>query len=230
MRIKSFNIRWQQRCELCLSNCGEALLCHACETDLPWLGHHCQRCALPITKPSKLCGHCLVKPPPWRQVLTPFIYQFPTGQWIQALKFNQQLHLTRIMAHYMSTYIKEHSKNLPDLLIPVPLHTSRLRERGFNQSQQLAQQIGRNLNVPIHNGIARRVRHAPPQSSLNRRQRFTNLRRAFNIEDSQEILKNKQILLIDDVMTTGTTARVLSHALQRAKVANTDIAVFARAI
>ena len=102
---------------------------------------------------------------------------------------------------------------LPDGLLPVPLHSSRQRERGYNQALELARPIAKQLQIPLFNDLATRIKPTPPQSSLSLRQRRHNLKDAFIVNYS---VKNKHIAIIDDVMTSGTTVNALAHKLKQA--------------
>jgi ComF family protein len=111
-------------------------------------------------------------------------------------------------------------------VIPVPLHRARLRSRGYNQALQLARQIGRQLDVPVAADLLRRTRATAPQQGLTAAARHGNLRGAFAVHRP---LGGQRVLLVDDVMTTGTTARECAAALRAAGAASVDVAVLGRA-
>jgi ComF family protein len=102
-----------------------------------------------------------------------------------------------------------------DVLMPVPLHPKRLREREYNQSLLLAHGLGQHLQIPLVLSCLLRIKATAPQTSLSRKERLTNLHRAFSIDDATRI-KDKRILLIDDVFTTGTTLHECAKALRKA--------------
>jgi ComF family protein len=116
-----------------------------------------------------------------------------------------------------------------DLLMPVPLHPSRLKEREFNQSLLLADRINCRLRLPLSYGNLIRVRQTQPQTALSRRARLRNLRRAFVVLRPEEVA-GKRILLVDDVATTGTTANECAKALRRAGAADVYVGTLARTI
>ena len=114
----------------------------------------------------------------------------------------------------------------PDRLVPVPLHPWRLWQRGFNQAELIAAALGRDIGVPVLAGALRRVRNTPPQSGLGAASRRTNLRGAFSAAVE---VAGRHVLLIDDVMTTGATARECAGVLRQAGAATVEIAVLGRA-
>ena len=122
--------------------------------------------------------------------------------------------------------------SLPDILIPVPLHISRLKQRGFNQSYLLARHISRQLDIPLFKHGLVRQRATPKQSGLNQRARQQNLRGAFKFnpgaKDSIEYLKGKHIVIVDDVITTGSTMHEVAKVLSRAKPAEISLLAIAK--
>ena len=130
------------------------ILCPGCYADLPWIKQACIRCALPISSndaEAAICGSCLKKPPSIDQSHCLFIYDYPIDRIISALKFNQQLIYGHLLGQLLANHITEKYKDqkLPDAIIPVPLHNSRLRERGFNQAQEIARICSRQLSIPL---------------------------------------------------------------------------------
>ena len=114
---------------------------------------------------------------------------------------------------------------IPDLLIPVPLHPQRLRERGFNQSLELARVVARHYGLTLDWRSCRRVRSTPAQSGLSEKARWRNLRDAFQITCE---MSGRHLMLMDDVITTGATLSALSQALLRAGAARVDVWALAR--
>jgi ComF family protein len=116
-----------------------------------------------------------------------------------------------------------------DVIIPVPLHPERLREREFNQSLLLADRIGRHLNIPVSCTALIRIAPAPPQTTLSRKERLHNLREAFSVP-RPESLTGKRILLIDDVFTTGTTVQVCATTLRKAGAGHVFVLTLGRTV
>jgi ComF family protein len=216
------------RCRLCGVATGSAsVLCRACLDDLPWLGNSCSRCAraLPGGGDARVCGACLYKPPAFDVTSAILHYHPPVDYLIQRLKFSGELALAPLLARLLAEKITGRAIALPELLIPVPLHPVRLRERGFNQATELARHLGRRLDVPVERRLCRRIRHTPPQSLTPPGGRRRNLRGAFSLNGE---LSAKHVAIIDDVMTTGHTANELSGILRRAGAVLVEVWIIAR--
>ena len=219
------------RCLLCRSNSHRSLpLCRPCQLELPWLGNHCQRCALPIPKPgnssNQLCGECLRNPPPWQHCIAAFEYRPPLKQLINRYKEHSDLASGRILATLLSKSIELNAPQpLPQLLLPVPLHWRRQFSRGFNQSYDLARMLSTRLGIPCSHNHLRKTHHTRPQHNLPRAERQRNLRNQFEVTKSVEGL---HIALVDDVITTSSTARILAKTLLKAGAAQVDIWCIAR--
>ncbi|MEJ2454273.1 MAG: ComF family protein [Candidatus Thiodiazotropha sp.] len=154
----------------------------------------------------------------------PLLYEPPFSRLIGEFKFRHRLHLTAsLSALFCSTLPADLPR--PDLLLPVPLHPDRLRERGFNQSLELARRIAGELDLELDWRRLRRVRATPPQSRLDRRARRRNLHAAFSADGA---VKGRHIALLDDVITTGATVTAASLALLRAGAKQIDVWALAR--
>jgi ComF family protein len=214
--------------------------CRHCRNSLPYIDDErlndrksrCCRCAstLPDTlSPNDLvCGQCQSQVPGYACVRALFSYRFPVDRLIQNIKYQHQLYLIRIMARLWSE--KLHALNQQadiDLILPVPLHKSRLRERGFNQSLELARPIGRKLQIPVDAHSLHRKRRTSPQTKLLLKDRMKNVRGAF--EADREKLAGKRVVLLDDVMTTGSTVNAITDCLKRAGTKYIEVWVLARA-
>lgn len=202
-------------------------LCPACRDALPWAGSQCARCALPLSAASTdaLCGHCQAQPPAFERCLSPFIYQSPLDHLLQGLKFNGRLMQARLLGGLMADWLGSVVDAAPDHILPVPLHGTRLRERGFNQAAELARPIAKHFALPLNLCDVRRTRPTPPQSDLTRKQRLKNIKGAF------EVLQplNGNVVIVDDVMTTGSTAHELARTLLNAGAERVEVWVCARA-
>lgn len=213
-----------QACLLCGAACGNARLCSGCRSDLPYhAASCCPLCALP-THDSRICGQCLKHPPALDRTLAAFSYTFPADALIQALKYGHNLAAASILAEPLTELARAQPR--PDLLIPMPLHPSRLRERGFNQSLELARIVAKTLDLPLAPDVCERTRATAPQVSLPMDERAKNLRGAFA---SRMDLTGKKVAVLDDVMTTGASLNELARALRRAGAAEISAWVAARA-
>jgi len=197
-------------CLLCGAANGGDALCPACHADLPWhQAAQCPRCALPSTA-GALCGHCLQHAPAFDRTLAAFTYDFPLDALIQAFKYGHQLAAFVPLAAALSQRVLAAPR--PDVLIAMPLHPLRLRERGFNQALELAKIVAKNLDLPLLPHGATRIRATAPQVGLPWKQRAGNLRGAFSCSVD---LHGKHVAMLDDVMTTGTSLHELALTLRR---------------
>lgn len=204
-------------CILCHANCPTPLaLCAGCRADLPWLSHACIQCGVPLPEEADtpFCGACLFTPPPFEHTVALFHYQSPLDRLITGLKFHNRLINSRIlgclMAEQLHLHLQNHAK--PELIIPVPLHKSRLRKRGFNQALEIARYISTQLHIKVRPSLCQRKRHTQPQSQLPATLRRNNVKGAFSIRKSLQV---KHVAIVDDVVTTGNTITELAKVLKQ---------------
>lgn len=217
-------------CLLCSRPSGSGCeLCTDCMRDLPWNRHACPRCALPMPVESgtQLCGQCLKSPPPWKSAASPLIYGWPLDQLLQGFKFNGDLAAGQVMAELLAEFLAAAPGVKPEVLVPVPLHRARLRQRGFNQALELARTVSRRLHLRLDNRICTRRKHTAVQSKLDARERQRNLRDAFEIRGT---IMGARVAILDDVITTGATVAALSHALHEAGAESITVWSLARAV
>jgi len=204
-------------------------LCVDCASELPYLKAACPRCAIPLSQSgpqADICGQCLQKPHSFDKTWAAFDYQPPVDHLIQSLKFNSKLYSARLLGELMAERVAVAGLEMPQLLLPVPLHTSRLRQRGFNQALELARPLARTFDLPLKPGLCRRLHPTVAQTDLDAKARRRNLKGVFEVVAMSGV---SHIVIVDDVMTTGSTAEVLAKALKRAGVARVDVWVCARA-
>jgi ComF family protein len=212
-----------QPCLLCGAPSKSGVWCAACDASLPRLTKACcPVCALP-TLNGAVCGRCLNQLPHFKRTVAAYAYAFPLDKLVQALKYGEKLHLANSLGDKLAQCVVVR----PDCLVAMPLHPARLRERGFNQSLQLARRIGRQLDLPVLSLACRRVRNTTSQSSLPWKERGKNMRKAFSC--SSEVA-GKHVAVVDDVMTTGATLNELSLALLKAGATEVSAWVVARTL
>ncbi len=202
-------------------------LCAGCRADLPGNHNACMCCGLALAVSSHcICGQCQQKTPAYERTMAPFLYQTPLDYLLPMLKFKGKLVYARLLGQLMADYLQQQCDCLPERLIPVPLHPSRLRERGFNQALELARPIAKRLKIGIDHKCCLRIRRTAPQTELDARQRRVNVRRAFRLTRTLPV---RHVAIVDDVMTTGTTVNELARTLRRAGVRRVDVWACARA-
>ncbi|RLC73008.1 MAG: ComF family protein [Chloroflexi bacterium] len=193
--------------------CGRegSLLCPSCLKTLPRLyPPYCERCGIPCS--GRICPLCLSSPPVIDGIRSPLLYRDLAREAIIHLKYRNLKLLARPLAELLADYLAESQLQF-DVLVPVPLHPRRLRSRGYNQSALLAKNLSELIGVPLREDILFRLRDTPSQTSLGGPERRQNVAGAF---ECREELEGWEILLLDDVCTTGATLDACAVALKKA--------------
>lgn len=183
-------------------------LCEYCFDDLPWLR----------------------EPASSEQVIALY-FVHPVDDLIRNLKYRGELANARVLGTLLAAAVRERGDALPRLLVPVPLHDARLRERGFNQAAALARYAGRALEIPFARSVLKRVRDTPSQTALDERARRRNVEGAFAVNGPrarEKLLAANHVALVDDVMTTGSTLAEARNLLLEAGVSRVDVWAVAR--
>ena len=222
------------RCVLCGSQGRRRRydLCADCAADLPRAPRACSRCGQPeaagLGAAVARCESCAIEPPPYHGLFAPFDYAFPLDRLIQTLKYQGALANARVLGTLLAHEIERsgHHGDV-DLLVPMPLHISRLVERGFNQSHEIALFAGDVLGRGIRPGALRRVRATAAQVGLDRAARLQNVLGAFTAVPRD--VTGRRIALVDDVVTTGSTAAAAARALRQAGASQVVVWALARA-
>ena len=214
------------RCLLCHARGEHDIdLCTACAAELPRNGSCCARCALPLATPAALCGECQRSPPPWDAAWAPFRYGWPLDRLESRYKFSSDLAAGRVLSTLWQR--EPRPVHLPQLLLTVPLHHSRLRRRGYNQALELARPLARTLGVPLSHDALLRHRSTTAQTELDAVARRRNVHGAFALREG--ITLPAHVAVLDDVMTTGATLAECARVLRRAGVQQVDVWALARA-
>lgn len=201
-----------QSCFLCGDNSNDCL-CSACLAELPY---HNSLKGIPCTKANQS--------PQLTDIQSVFSYTYPIDKLIIAAKFHQNLAVLNLLGYLMAEHLM--IENRPDVLIPVPLHSKRLRERGYNQSLELAKCIKKKTGIPLSYKICKRIKETLPQTSLSAQQRQNNIVDAFQVLELKK--EWRHIVLIDDVITTGATVKELAKVLLKMGVQRVDVWCCAR--
>jgi len=175
----------------------------------PW----CQRCGRPSPHSVPECWHCSGMLANLRQVRATFLHVDPLSKVIHAYKYEGQFGLAPTLGDLMTMNWPQW-RTAPEIIVPVPLHAARERERGYNQAMLLARRLGKRLSLPIHPTSLKRIIHTRPQVGLNASERRQNVAGAFHA-DSRGI-EGRHVLLVDDVFTTGATLSAAGLALREA--------------
>ena len=224
--LKFNQLLFPQTCMLCSAPSGGSLgLCGGCFADLSWLANaSCPQCAL-SSFDCQISGHCLKSPPAFDGTEALFRYEFPIDSMLQRYKYGHQLAMAQTFGGLMTNFVA--SAIRPDLIIPMPLHAQRLKERGFNQAIEIARVVANKLNLKLDIESCTRVKLAPPQVSLPLKQRVKNMRNAFHCENRLDGLR---VVLLDDVMTTGASLNALAKTVKAAGASHVECWVIARTL
>lgn len=195
-------------------------LCDTCHAAFIELENPCFGCAL--TLPSSdfagtLCGKCQNQNRLIQRTVAGFAYQAPVAGLIGQFKYRAKLQHGSVLTDLLMDEIRESYAvaPLPQLLLPIPLHPMRLRERGYNQALVMAQQLGKTLQIPVAHDVLKRVTNTAAQQGLSARERKQNLRRAFALTSTAQLQDLTAIALVDDVVTTMSTVRELARLIKK---------------
>ena len=220
-------------CLFCGAGVGETAaqaVCPECEAKINWVASPlCPCCGLKFEARDgidRLCGDCQTEPPPFARARAAALYdpEGPVGQAIKRLKFSGQMAYLPLLQGWLQQPDCLELVADADLLLPVPLHPRRLKARGFNQAWLLAQGF---KDSPLGREVLIRERFTLPQVGLNPKERRDNVKGAFAVPQASAV-KGKKILLIDDLFTTGATARECARVLSRAGAARVEVLTVAR--
>jgi len=182
-----------------------------------------------IGRPRPQCGRCLQVAPPLDRTVAALDYRFPWDGLLQHFKYHQALELRESLLERLNTALNAAEVDAPDWLLPVPLSDERLRERGYNQSHELAKALARRRGLRCEPELLLRVRHNSAQASLKLEERAANVRGVFAVEPLRAArLRGASVALLDDVMTSGATLFELAGVLLQAGVMSVQAWVIAR--
>jgi ComF family protein len=217
------------RCALCGAIVDQVeSFCADCWTQVAFLGDGgCRTCGLPLEgTEAETCGACLAQPPRIARTRAAVAYDDISRRLVLSLKYGRKVALARTMARYMSPLVEPGGDRL---LVPVPLHRSRLWQRGFNQSLIIARALSRRTGLELAPSLLARTRRTPPLQGMSARQRRRTVAAAFKVRESAG-LSGRTIVLVDDVLTTGATAEACARALRKAGAARIELISWARVV
>jgi len=212
---------------------GHQTLCGACWKNIRFISKpYCACCGAPFDIPvdeGALCAACLDRPPDYAKARSAMIYDDASKNLVLGFKHGDRLHAVPALA----TWMQQAGKDLIDetsVIIPVPLHWWRLFTRRYNQAALLAQALSRGTGKPIAVDALKRIRATAPQGKMKRDERRKNVKNAFRLNPRYEQrVENKNILLIDDVLTSGATAGECARILRAAGAAKVSVLTLMRA-
>jgi ComF family protein len=229
---QAVNIIFPAKCVICNSLTAEVMsLCTDCWKNIEFITDpQCGLCGFPFDfdmGEGILCATCNCTSPFFDKALSIFKYSNYSKSLILKLKYNDQLHI----AHFLAKLISERLHNLYEyrVIIPVPLHVKKMRKRLFNQSAIIASHVAKISKLDFLPNSLIKKRNDTPQNKLNRERRKTNILNSFSVaEESKKFIQGKNIILIDDVYTTGSTVNECSKTLKKAGCGKILVATAAR--
>lgn len=224
--LQGLSRRLPSQCAVCHAWPAHSI-CEACVATFAQPVARCTTCALPVVTGVRQCGACVVQPPPMDICLAAVAYAYPWSTLIADFKFHQHPGWAASFAALLrAAPWVEPALDSADLLLPMPLSTERLRDRGYNQSHVLARAL--DASKLVH-GVLLRVRDTPPQRTLPRSERLRAVQDAFAVDPLLlHHVKNKRVVLLDDVMTSGASLHAAARVLRGAGAAHITALVLAR--
>ncbi len=210
-------------------------LCPDCWTQVRFIERpYCERLGTPFVQdlgPGLLSPECMADPPVWNRARAVCSFdEGPARRLVYRFKYWDRMEVARPVGLWMARAGAELLEEA-DFLIPIPLHRTRLAMRRFNQAMSLAQSVSASCGVPVDPHVLERVKPTPPQVGLSKLQRAANLQGAFKVgEEAKMRISGVRLVIIDDVLTTGSTTNAAARALLRAGAANVDVLTFARVV
>ena len=220
-------------CLMCRMRCpGKTQLCQLCGAEIPRLINPCRCCALPLADAGQVCGHCQRQPPPYSTVCAAAPYTAPLSNLLHRFKYAGDATLAATFAELLEPQLQHwlDTHPTPDWLVAMPLHWLRQLQRGFNQAELLARAMAghhglRHFQLRVNGRLCRRTRRTREQSTLDSQQRLHNMAGAFACKP---LVGDPHIAIIDDILTTGSSADALTRTLFQAGAGRVDIWVIAR--
>ena len=237
------------RCILCQKTIIESAInqdveiCTICYEQLPHNDNCCTRCALPLAedialedtaldapiKKDVLCGRCISRQPAFDYTYSLFGYENEIIKLVHQLKFAEKISYTRSVGELLFKMVADKllpEQGDPECIIPVPLHNKRLRKRGYNQSTEISRVIAKKTGITIEQNVALRHKSTLTQTGLKASERRKNIKGAFKVVGK---LNYKHVLIVDDVITTGSTVNELATVLKKHGVERVGVLSIARA-
>ncbi len=218
----------QQQCLLCGNHSHDtSALCPPCRAELHWHNaDSCQQCGLPAN--HAVCGAFLTHPPYFDYTQAVLQYAYPVDSLLQAYKYHHALYLSQTLGELMLNFMPQPAQQPKvDVMIPMPLHPARLKERGFNQSLELARVIATHTGLALDYHHCQRIKNTPQQASLKLQDRIRNVKDAFICTTPWQ---GQHVAIVDDVMTSGASLNALAKTLKQAGASTVSCWLVARTL
>ncbi|MEM7561488.1 MAG: ComF family protein [Pseudomonadota bacterium] len=209
-------LSFPQSCLVCNRLANSSICCN-CYEWLPFNVVACRICAKsqPASQSEKVCGECLVNTPLAERTISVFRYHPPIIDLIQRMKYAGGFPELKTLATHLSDHVSQVIEDVPEVILPVPLHAKKQRQRGYNQSHEICRHVSADLGIPTDRNVLRRVKNTSSQAGLTEIQRTINMRSAFDATNPKSY---RHVGLVDDVITSGSTVRSAMMALKRSGI------------
>lgn len=210
-------------------NENEFCVCDSCANMIEPCDRICETCGAPVHSEAKLCITCLNNKREFEFARSPLVYYNKVKNAIHAFKYDNKKYLAKHFAKLMLTSYNELVDLVGefDFLLPVPLHKDREKQRGYNQATLIANELSKLINLVVETNIIIRKENTTSQTTFTRAERIKNMESAFEVVDKNKI-KDKKILIVDDVLTTGATTESIAKILKKNKAKCVCVISFAR--
>lgn len=207
---------------------SEFCLCPSCEKSLPKIDKHCLKCGSPIYSSANYCLTCKSNKRHFDFARSALIYKDGAARAVQGLKYENEKYLAAPIAKIIEVEFLKMEKEVGkfDFIIPIPLSKERFKKRGYNQAELIALELSKLVDVPVETKCVLRIKDTVSQTKLSFKERQENLDGAFKVE-LKETIKGKTLLLIDDVLTTGSTVSHCAEILKKAGAKAVYVLTFA---
>ncbi len=199
---------------------GWGSICPECAGKLTFVREpYCMRCSKPVDEDEEYCRDCTERTHVYDEGCAALIYDEYMSKSIYGFKYNGKTEYARFYADVMAEVLGDRIRRWdPDAIIPVPIHKSKLKKRGYNQAHLLSKELSKRLSIPVKSDIVTRQSATKVQKNLSAAARQNNLKKAFNV--IQNSVKLNSVLIVDDIYTTGATVDAMAGCLKDAGVKN----------
>lgn len=215
-------------CQLCSAPADDEELCQDCATEIHAVGLACPLCALP-NEMGEVCQVCTHQPPVWQSAQSLFVYDGSVRELMHLWKYQPRPSAGRVLSDRMVNSLQQQALPEVDAVIPIPMHPKKLAQRGFNTAYQLARLVAKAQSLPLLTHALVRQFATPAQAGLSKQARQQNLLGVFRV-NRQMLAGYPRILLVDDVLTTGSTLTACTQLLISSGVRETRLLTLARAL
>ena len=207
-------------CPVCnqIVSVWHADICPECERKLTYVGDsYCMRCGKPVDEDEEYCSDCQRSEHAYDEGRAALLYDEYMSMSIYRFKYNGKREFASFYARVMTKQLGRKIKSWePDVIVPVPVHKSKLKKRGYNQAYLIAKELSKNLGIPVNDRLVRRNTATAVQKNLSAKERQNNLKKAFKV--TQNVVSLNTVLIVDDIYTTGATVDAMARCLRGAGV------------